>query len=106
MSRTRIEKLQKLLPTEPVGIDNILDSEFADADYLLKERLPIINCVCGAEILVVPDLRAMNRAIQTHVTEHRKMERRNTPKNEIAPSKIYELLCQLTLLKMMEQNAT
>ena len=32
--------------------------------------MPTIKCVCGIEILVVPDLKAMKRAIKNHVTEH------------------------------------
>jgi hypothetical protein len=31
----------------------------------------IIRCVCGSEILVVPDLKAMDRAIKNHVAEHK-----------------------------------
>jgi hypothetical protein len=37
-----------------------------------KRRMPIIKCACGFEILVVPDLKAMNRAIANHVTKHKK----------------------------------
>jgi hypothetical protein len=37
-----------------------------------KTRLPIIKCVCGFEILLVPDLKAMDRAIKNHVTDHKK----------------------------------
>ena len=37
-----------------------------------KTRLPIIKCVCGFEILVVPDLKAMNRAIRNHAARHKK----------------------------------
>jgi hypothetical protein len=35
-----------------------------------KKRMPIVRCMCGSEILVVPDLKAMNRAIKNHVAEH------------------------------------
>jgi len=52
MSRTIVERTQKMLPTEEVGIANILECENADADKHLKERLPLISCECGAEILV------------------------------------------------------
>lgn len=106
MSRIRVERTQKLLPTEAVGIANILEGGIADVDNYLKGRLPIINCVCGAEILLVPDLQAMNRAIRTHVAGHRKTEIRNALKNEIKPSKVNELLSQFTIIKMSEQNAT
>ena len=105
MSRTRVERTQKMLPTEEVGIANILEGENADADEHLKERLPLISCECGAEILVVPDLQAMNRAIKTHVAQHRKRER-TAQSNVITSSKISQLLSQLTLIKMGEQNDT
>jgi len=105
VSRTRVEKLQKLLPTAEVGIGKILESNKADANKRLKERLPIINCECGAEILLVPDLQAMNRAIKAHVAEHRK-KRRNSQKNLITSGSICQLLSQLTLIKMSEQNNT
>jgi hypothetical protein len=37
-----------------------------------KKGMPIIRCVCGYEILVLPDLKAMNRAIENHLAEHKK----------------------------------
>ena len=37
-----------------------------------KTRMPIVKCVCGFKILVVPDLKAMERAIKNHVTNHKK----------------------------------
>jgi hypothetical protein len=67
--------VKKLLPTEAVGIAKMLEGKNADADKHLKERLPLINCECGAEILLLPDLQAMNRAIKTHVAKHRKKTR-------------------------------
>ena len=103
MSRTRFEKLQRLLPTEARGVANILEDGIADSDNYLKERLPIINCECGTEILVVPDLQAMNRAIKNHVAKHKKKKRSNQ-KNEITPNKVSELLSQLTIIKMSEEK--
>ena len=35
-----------------------------------KKSMPIVRCICGSEILVVPDLKAMNRALKNHVAEH------------------------------------
>jgi hypothetical protein len=106
MIRTRAEKTQKLLPTKAVGTASILEGDFAETDNHLKERLPIINCECGTEILLLPDLQAMNRAIKTHVAEHRRTESGNTRKSGITPSKISQLLSQLTITKMSEQNNT
>lgn len=37
-----------------------------------KTRMPIVKCVCGFKILVMPDLKAMNRAIKNHVAKHKK----------------------------------
>jgi hypothetical protein len=37
-----------------------------------KNRMPIVRCVCGSEILVVPDLKAMSIAIGKHVAEHKR----------------------------------
>jgi hypothetical protein len=34
-------------------------------------KMPIIKCSCGAKILVVPDLPAMERAIKNHKTKHK-----------------------------------
>ena len=39
------------------------------------EKLLLIRCECGAEILLVPDLKEMNYAIETHIAEHKKMEK-------------------------------
>ena len=35
-----------------------------------KNNLLIIKCKCGAEILLVPDLKSMNKAIENHIAEH------------------------------------
>ena len=37
-----------------------------------KRRMPIARCICGSEILVVPDLEAMNIAIDSHLTTKHK----------------------------------
>jgi len=43
-------------------------SEFA----VPEKRFSIVTCFCGLEILVVPDLRAMNRAIKNHLAKHKR----------------------------------
>jgi hypothetical protein len=105
MSRTRVERIQKQLSIESTIIANILERKNANSDSNLKERLSIISCECGAEILVVPDLQAMNRAIETHVAEHRKNET-NGKKREITSSKIGHLLSQLSLISISERSDT
>ena len=103
MSNTRVKKTQNLLPIEELGISTIQDCKSADADKRLKESLPIISCECGTEILVVPDLKAMNVAIKTHVAEHRKKER-NTKNSGTTSGKISQLLSELTLIRVSQQN--
>ena len=39
-----------------------------------KKRMPIIKCRCGFKILVVPDLKAMNRTIKNHLAEHKQAD--------------------------------
>jgi len=88
---------------EALGTAEIPRSYIADTDNYLKERLPIINCECGAEILVVPDLQAMNRAIKTHADEHRKITR-YTQKKQITPNRVTELLSQLAIIELSKQK--
>jgi hypothetical protein len=105
MSPTRNDKRQKLLSTEAVVIDKGSEDKQADAVNDLKERLPIIKCECGAEILLVPDLQAMNRAIKDHATEHKKKES-NSKKNVSTSNNISQMLSQLALIKISGQNDT
>jgi len=39
-----------------------------------QRGMPTIRCVCGLRILIVPDLKAMNRAIKNHVAKHKQMD--------------------------------
>ena len=39
-----------------------------------QKGMPTIRCVCGSRILVVPDLKAMNRVIKNHVAEHKQTD--------------------------------
>ena len=41
---------------------------------LNNKVMPTIRCLCGIRILVVPDLKAMNRAVKNHVAEHKKAD--------------------------------
>jgi hypothetical protein len=46
-------------------------TELKVQDYSLKSRLSIIKCECGYEILLLPDLKAMDQAVQNHLLEHK-----------------------------------
>jgi len=63
-----------------------------------KEGMPIIRCVCGTRILVVPDLKAMNRAIRNHVAEHRQAD------YGLVPESLEEFLTERTLIVASEMN--
>ena len=39
-----------------------------------QKGMPTIRCVCGLRILIVPDLKAMNRAIKNHLAEHKQAD--------------------------------
>jgi hypothetical protein len=39
-----------------------------------RKGMPTIRCVCGLRILIVPDLKAMNRAIKNHLAEHKQAD--------------------------------
>jgi hypothetical protein len=36
-----------------------------------KKGLPVIKCSCGYEILLVPDVKVMSKAIDAHVEKHK-----------------------------------
>jgi hypothetical protein len=106
MSTTdRFKKTQKILSADAPGTVNFIEGENAKTDIYLKERLPLIKCECGTEILVLPNLRAMNRAINNHVAKHKQRERTNK-KNIVSSDKICQLLSNLTLIKASEESDT
>ena len=66
-----MNKVHKLVPIATGEIANTPEEDKKAQSYkLLKEHLPLITCDCGAQILLVPNLRAMNLAIKAHVAEH------------------------------------
>lgn len=103
MSQHRPERLQKLLPPNAIGTADIMEAEDVEVEKHLQERLPVIYCECGAKILVLPDLQAMNRAIRNHVKLHAQIGQSDKG-NADCSSNVTELLCQLALRKISEQN--
>ena len=42
--------------------------------HSIKVRgMPIFKCSCGANILIVPNLPEMDKAIQAHIIEHKRI---------------------------------
>jgi hypothetical protein len=44
----------------------------ASAKKAKGTSLPVIVCSCGVEILLVPNVQEMNKAIEAHILEHTK----------------------------------
>ena len=67
-----------------------------------KKRMPTIRCVCGLRILVVPDLKAMKRAIKNHVDEHRRADYGLVPDSleEFLTEQILTVASELSLLNV------
>lgn len=101
MAGNRVEKIQKLVITETEETSRTLEDKNAELDKQLKGLLPVVCCECGAEILLVPDLKAMNLAIKAHVAKH-KENGRKLEGNERTSGKLSLLLSQLTLTKVLE----
>jgi len=58
----------------------------------------LIKCECGKEILIVPDVDAMSRAIEAHVWEHLK-EEKNPRKAAYESNRLWDLLVAATFSK-------
>lgn len=61
-------------------------------------RMPIIKCDCGKDILLVPDLKAMDKAILNHIHEHLKRkiatEERYFKQNNLETDLIQKILAE------------
>jgi hypothetical protein len=64
-----------------------------------KKGMPTIKCMCGIRILVVPDLKAMNRAIKNHVVEHKQADYGLVPEllEKFLTEQILTKACKLNL---------
>jgi hypothetical protein len=46
-----------------------------EKNLMEKKAGPLIRCECGFEILLVPDLKMMAKAIEVHAAKHGKREK-------------------------------
>jgi hypothetical protein len=61
------------MPKKDIQESNFIFSNDHTSKFIAhKTRMPTVKCICGFEILVVPDLKAMDRAIRNHVANHKK----------------------------------
>jgi hypothetical protein len=100
MSLTNFKKRQKHMPNGMVGVADRSGTKTSNTELCQKQRLQLIKCECGTEILLLPDLKAMDRAINAHVAEHRK--KGSNPSKAATSSRISQLLAQLSLRKASE----
>ena len=99
-----MNKVHKIVPIATEELSNSTEEDKkVQSHEVLKEHLPIIICDCGVEILVLPDVRAMDLAIEAHAAEHRN-KTRNTSRQVNPSEDISLLLSQLTLIKISGLN--
>ena len=63
-----------------------------------KKGMSTIRCVCGTRILVVPDLKAMNLAIEMHISAHKQAD------YDFIPDSLEEFLTEQVLIAASEMN--
>ena len=62
-----------------------------------KQKMPIYKCPCGINILIVPDLQEMTKAIKAHLTEHKKLTGEHLTE-ETLTQEIIETVCVMQKL--------
>ena len=99
MAHSRFEKMKGLMQVDLDGVENAKGAK-TKSRIRSKKPMPLIKCECGTEILLLPDLKAMDRAIQAHVARHRK--KGNDSSKAATSRRVSELLPQLSLQKASE----
>jgi hypothetical protein len=66
-------------------------------------RLPVVKCECGAEILLVPDLSEMSKCIEAHALVHGK-KLANPDEAEAEIARIQDLLAR-QVLRLASESA-
>jgi len=62
------QELVEMTKNQEINFASDQDSKSKSAKY--QKGMPTIRCMCGTRILIIPDLKAMNRAIKNHVAKH------------------------------------
>jgi hypothetical protein len=77
------------VPLKPKKIDDI--------------RLPVIECICGEKILLVPNVKQMSKAIEAHAEAHaKKMKGATKKEKEAETERIRDFLTAKVLQKAGE----
>ena len=84
--------------------NKILENAFSSQKIReLAKGLPLLKCECGAEILLLPDLKVMNHAIEVHVHYHTRKEKDPRKKAAIA-AQVRQTLFEQILKKASEME--
>ncbi len=62
--------------------------------------MAIYKCSCGRDILIIPDLQEMNRAIKAHLTEHKKLTGEHLTEEKLT-QEIIEAICVMQKLNSL-----
>jgi hypothetical protein len=73
---------------EPVDIEENNKQNF--------RKMLVFCCSCGVKILIVPDLDAMSKAINNHMSEHKKLTRQRLTE-EILTQEILKVISEVYL---------
>jgi hypothetical protein len=68
-----------------------------------KGGLPLIRCFCGTEILIVPSIEQMNRAIENHVKNHKRKMKDSKRAKEAEAQIIREFLSEQMFERIIER---
>ncbi len=68
-------------------------------------NLPLIECFCGAKILLVPNVKHMSEAIEAHVAEHTK-KIKDQKEAEAEAERVRDDLIAKVLSKACETKST
>jgi len=63
--------------------------------------LPVIECFCGAKILMIPNVKEMSKAIEAHAEEHAK-KCKTAKEKEVEAEKVQDHLIMELLSKASE----
>jgi hypothetical protein len=50
----------------------------------IQRKIPVFTCSCGVRILIVPDLNKMQKAIDKHIVEHRKLSGQTLTEDDLS----------------------
>jgi hypothetical protein len=61
-------------------------------------KMPILHCDCGMDILISPDLHAMNIAINNHLYEHKKVSGKDLTEDQLTQRILQTLANELPII--------